>query len=279
MEVLDQDLICVGLPESFTEMWSLKIIKLIAYPELILIPTSANSTGIHGSSSDLPHISGDHFCTNGLSALDITSPMASSSSTHVGSSPCSEEYSTNILSHSHSELDDSSRQHSSSQSLPEMSSFGKKKSQRIKRSSLEPKATASTNDTCVLFFSFTRTAEGSSLTTSRKHIEALFSPSERHMIICGDELNFQDGGDVDPFFGSDSSENLAIMKCLQLDIRRFGGDRHGIISSYSKMLDSNGINHMYSSTLKTANLLVSFSFQVQNPKKKKELTCISYAGK
>lgn len=33
-------------------------------------------------------------------------------------------------------------------------------------------------------------------------------------------------------------------------------DKHGLVSRYSRVLEENGINHMYSSTYKTANLLV-----------------------
>ena len=33
-------------------------------------------------------------------------------------------------------------------------------------------------------------------------------------------------------------------------------DKHGLVSRYSRVLEENGINHMYSSTFKTANLLV-----------------------
>ena len=34
-------------------------------------------------------------------------------------------------------------------------------------------------------------------------------------------------------------------------------DKYGLVSRFSRVLDENGINHMYSSTVKTANLLVS----------------------
>ena len=33
-------------------------------------------------------------------------------------------------------------------------------------------------------------------------------------------------------------------------------DKHGLVNRYSRTLEENGINHMYSSTYKTANLLV-----------------------
>ena len=33
-------------------------------------------------------------------------------------------------------------------------------------------------------------------------------------------------------------------------------DKHGLVCRFSRALEDNGINHMYSSTYKTANLLV-----------------------
>lgn len=33
-------------------------------------------------------------------------------------------------------------------------------------------------------------------------------------------------------------------------------DKHGLVNRFSRILEQNGINHMYSSTYKTANLLV-----------------------
>jgi hypothetical protein len=35
-------------------------------------------------------------------------------------------------------------------------------------------------------------------------------------------------------------------------------DKHGLVNRFAQILDTNGIDHMYSSTYKTANLLVSF---------------------
>jgi len=46
------------------------------------------------------------------------------------------------------------------------------------------------------------------------------------------------------------------MKCLQIDLRKFGLEKHGLVNRFSRVLEDNGINHMYSSTIKTANLLV-----------------------
>ena len=80
------------------------------------------------------------------------------------------------------------------------------------------------------FFSFTRTAEGSSLTTDVSLLSALFPPHERYMISCSGELDAaddrdasavqltsdDDGGDDDDY-GPGST-----LRCLQIDLRRFG---------------------------------------------------------
>ncbi|KXN92286.1 hypothetical protein AN958_08517 [Leucoagaricus sp. SymC.cos] len=59
----------------------------------------------------------------------------------------------------------------------------------------------------------------------------------------------EDGGVDDMSIGE--------LKCLQIDLRRFGLDKYGLVNKFSRVLGENGINHMYSSTFKTANLLVN----------------------
>ncbi|KAK7676910.1 hypothetical protein QCA50_020166 [Cerrena zonata] len=132
-------------------------------------------------------------------------------------------------------------------------------------------------DPLVPFFSFTRTPEGSSLMGSVTLLAALFPPSERHMVICSGELDIQDSRAASPEKVTESLQTIdedgplesgisdedgelpepeGTMKCLQIDLRKFGLDKHGLVSRFSKTLEDNGINHMYSSTFKTANLLV-----------------------
>jgi len=79
------------------------------------------------------------------------------------------------------------------------------------------------------------------------------------MVICSGELDSadfrlegRDSYDGDEFESSRSHS----LKCLQIDLRRFGLDKHGLVTRFSRVLEENGINHMYSSTFKTANLLV-----------------------
>jgi len=111
----------------------------------------------------------------------------------------------------------------------------------------------------VPFFSFTRTSEGSSLTTDVSLLAALFPPSERHMLICAGELDALDAHESNSNQDQDDDtlSEGGTLKCLQIDLRNFGLDKHGLVNRYSRVLEQNGINHMYSSTFKTANLLVA----------------------
>ncbi|CAG8600825.1 8201_t:CDS:2 [Paraglomus occultum] len=47
-----------------------------------------------------------------------------------------------------------------------------------------------------------------------------------------------------------------LLRCIYIDISRFGLDKYGVLYSISNPLISNGINLLYLSTLKTANVLV-----------------------
>ena len=113
----------------------------------------------------------------------------------------------------------------------------------------------------VPFFSFTRTAEGSSLTTGLGVLAALFAPEERHMIISaeslldeGDELNRRavlkkqlerqaDGQifhlDSEEWIREDGEAESALgkMKCLQIDLQKFGlGSSSSRTALYDRVL-------------------------------------------
>jgi len=88
------------------------------------------------------------------------------------------------------------------------------------------------------------------------------------MVVGGGELDAADERiarqEEEEEFGLDesTSENdesggeSGLLKCLQIDLRKFGLDKHGLVNRFSRVLEENGINHMHSSTYKTANLLV-----------------------
>jgi len=73
------------------------------------------------------------------------------------------------------------------------------------------------------------------------------------MLICANDLS---ESEEEQDCVSSSLQLNGPLKCLQIDLRKFGLEKHGLVNRYSQVLEENGINHMYSSTFKTANLLV-----------------------
>jgi hypothetical protein len=97
-----------------------------------------------------------------------------------------------------------------------------------------------TNSTYKLpFFSFTRTPEGTSLTTDVDILTALFPPSEREMVMGSGELDRADGRlnaplsslDVDDDDASDEDGARSTLKCLQVDLRKYGLGENIIFSA------------------------------------------------
>ncbi|KAG8712405.1 hypothetical protein FRC09_019905 [Ceratobasidium sp. 395] len=100
------------------------------------------------------------------------------------------------------------------------------------------------------FFSFTRAkGECASVVADVRLLASLFPPPDRHMVLSAHELE-----GVDEIAVS-SGEVKAAMRCLTIDLPH-GLDTHGLVNHFSSILHRNGINHLYSSTYKTANLLV-----------------------
>jgi len=88
------------------------------------------------------------------------------------------------------------------------------------------------------------------------------------LVCCGDldldscwdegcESGSDDGEDTTDEPDMDGGYDIGELKCLQIDLKKFGLDKHGLVNRFSKVLGENGVNHMYSSTFKTANLLVN----------------------
>ncbi|THH12357.1 hypothetical protein EW145_g70 [Phellinidium pouzarii] len=340
VEVLAPDIACVGLSENAVDLWSLKIITLVGYPELIPTPASASSSSLSfpqppQSRADTPpdavldsaldpeesvalkNSSFHDFRPNRYlddpSSQNYTSPESSSS---CSSSEDDEEYfsSPSPYNRKHDGSTPSlvsATSRSSARSLPDQLSLRRKSNRPMlahlsklatladipRQISASPSPTehvltertreGSTNKIAgaapprVSFFSFTRTAEGSSLTTDLGVLAALFAHDERHMVICsgslldeGDALNKRAADDerfsspgMQNVFSFEDAEDLFVMdetddsapgtlKCLQTDLQKFGLNKHGLVNRFSRVLEDNGINHMYSSTYKTANLLV-----------------------
>lgn len=364
VEVLGPDLACVGLNDSSADVWSVKILTLVGYPELIPTPSVESTSFYHyderrDSLADslygsMPKVHTGTLCspvTGPLSPSDVFSHELSDAEKELDdgvgdSEPHSSRGSSspedNLSSCSSSDVEDeyfsssspykrrtgsgstpslvSGTTQSSARSLPErLVSIHKSERPRLSQlttsqaensrtprsrtnSSSKPTSTAPLR---VPFFSFTRTAEGSSLTTDLGVLSALFGLDERHMVICsgtlldaGDEINAraaveeQFGAsararrqvfdlDDDDIFEMEEEQEPApgTMKCLQIDLQKFGlgtflvyftilssgvfadslsTDKHGLVNRFSRVLEEHGINHMYSSTYKTANLLVSY---------------------
>ncbi|KAH6915112.1 hypothetical protein BKA70DRAFT_1368898 [Coprinopsis sp. MPI-PUGE-AT-0042] len=268
VRILEPDLACVGLSDDFgVDHWGLKIVKLVAFPDMISRPSSSGNP---------PRAS---EATSPINLSPTRSPVASPHELRSLASPKRARPFTPPSSESD---DDGYYSHSPPKPTP-LSLPSPSRSQTDLSISMAPLQTASihasspyaaqptpskrgsTNSSSktspVSFFSFTRTPEGSSLTADVKVLATLFPANERHMVICGGELDAADeeldGARDQP---SDETENgpygSSTQKCLQVDLRRFGLDKHGLVNRFSQVLEQEGINHMYSSTFKTANILV-----------------------
>ncbi|KAG6842048.1 hypothetical protein C0991_003574 [Blastosporella zonata] len=286
VHLLPSDLACVGLSEELgADHWGLKIVKLVAFPEMI--SSHAPPPYVPRISTRSPAISPTlfpHFKSSpplfDLSPPIFTSRARSPSPTATGSSASSSE-DDGYFSHSPQSKSSCFVVTGASRSQtdlrePAFTSPYKHRSRHIIQP-LSPLSTTKCNPVApdqqvpssqgsrIPFFSYTRTAEGSSLTADVFVLAALFPPPERHMIICSGELDAADArlngsiplGDMldDEDAGSNDSTG-SILTCLQIDLQRFGLDKYGLVNRFSKVLEQNKINHMYSSTFKTANLLV-----------------------
>ncbi|KAH8118476.1 hypothetical protein DFH11DRAFT_1567513 [Phellopilus nigrolimitatus] len=354
VEVLTPDLACIGLNESAADFWTLKILTLVGYPELIP-SSSATSTpsssftpyeerrnslagslfGFHprvrhaspesgrltpdadfddapeepvwskpfsapGQYSDDPSLQDSSSLTSlsSCSSSDEEEYFSSSSlyirsRERVGSTPSlvsttSSARSLPVQLDLHRMPARPMLNHMTSSATPtrlprrlSVDNYQPELSHAVgtRRGSIGMSENRATQR--VPFFSFTRTSEGSSLTTDLGVLAALFAHDERHMVICsgslldaGDELNeraadevYSGGRRAQPIFDLESEDDLfemeeedesapGTMKCLQIDLQKFGLEKHGLVNRFSRVLEENGINHMYSSTYKTANLLV-----------------------
>jgi len=177
--ILDPDLTCVGLSEDSADVWALKIVKLVAFPDLILNRSRSSSRKNSVGKNAAPAI------------RSMGIPTPDSSEDEVDEKP----------------VTTSTRTFTSSCVAPMTPIAPTRKSV-----SFSPRDGVS-------FFSFTRTEEGSSLTTDVSIVSSLFPPNERHMLICAGDLSDseEDSGRDDP-----SPQLTAPLKCLQIDLRKFG---------------------------------------------------------
>lgn len=251
VSILTPDLTCVGLSDDNVELWSLKIIKLMAFPHLIPsarvhekpkvyaslashIPSPASSRPDSPSSSSSSS-SGEegyfsHSPARNLSSSSLVTSAASKSVYDLTRPPTE---------HPHGVSEDTTtsatRSRSSSQTKRPFSKHC------LTLTALSPITSTASTPLChplttkqeykVPFFSFTRTPEGSSVTTSSSALARLFPSSERYMVICGGELDELDergssdldGADSEATDDDDDGRELgSLLKCLQIDLSRFG---------------------------------------------------------
>ncbi|TFK55568.1 hypothetical protein OE88DRAFT_1731243 [Heliocybe sulcata] len=295
VEILEPDLTCVGLAEDASETWTLKMVKLVAYPELIpgVVPRKLRP-------SPSPHVGEDARRALRLSALaPQTSESVSPTSSPTDSSSSEDEdedgsyFRSRNRNHSVSESSLASSMSPCTEdddeevaSPVEMAEDEKLKGEVVEiETAPDPTATPhvavpplpsvspssrrnlaiSPSTSAIPFFSFTRTQESSSLTTDAGVLAKLFPANERHMVICSGELDVADqphapatgeDGDEEEGAEDESAEASSLMKCLQIDLRKYGLEKHGLVNRFSRVLEENGVNHMYSSTFMSANLLV-----------------------
>jgi hypothetical protein len=69
------------------------------------------------------------------------------------------------------------------------------------------------------------------LTTDVSLLASLFPPDERHMVICSGELDAVANATADFETEENDDNSGGILKCLQIDLRRFGLGEHQYIPS------------------------------------------------
>ncbi|KAG2013311.1 hypothetical protein CC2G_010237 [Coprinopsis cinerea AmutBmut pab1-1] len=238
VRILEPDLACVGLSDEFgVDHWGLKIVKLVAFPDLI--PSTSRRSSQNSSVTDCSSQSAPHSSLYGsLEYIKMDRPFTPSSSfpsesdddgyyshsprnaspvsmTPAGSRSQADLHGSTLL---HSPLQTPSRHHISPYGQPFTTPSTGRRSSPTRQPPPQP--------TPLSFFSFTRTPEGSSLTADVRVLATLFPPHERHMVICGGELDAADerlgGYASDDEEGEPDPYSSSTQKCLQIDLRRFG---------------------------------------------------------
>ncbi|KAJ7068550.1 hypothetical protein C8F01DRAFT_1118523 [Mycena amicta] len=257
VRVLAPDLACVGLADDAVEQWQLKIVKLLAFPDLIPLPSRAPSLS-HPSGRATSLVPKEDEGDDGYFSHS-PSPTPEDDKPDGGSNSVPRSPSREVP----SRLD----------ALPASISWSESEIQLVEEPSIEH---------AIPFFSFARTPEGSSLTAGARVLAALFPHAERHMVICGGELDAADREmeemaqcsptatsfssvpsspvvdktEYDSSDDEDEDDGHPLLTALQIDLRSAGLDTHGLVHRFSRALARGGVNHMYSSTLRSANILV-----------------------
>ncbi|KZO93276.1 hypothetical protein CALVIDRAFT_265484 [Calocera viscosa TUFC12733] len=282
---------CVGMAEEHASQWLLKIFRLVASPHQILLDSGrrTRSRRRRSAMSARQEAEGERPLSDIL-AEDARSD-GSSSSSGGGSGPEAEwsdsydvEYDSDESSSSRSSRDSSlsmpSRSPSSSTSsiqhpplsLPVTPPRTSPEPSRVPGPTARLRSVSAPQAVhpailALPFFSFIRTRGATSLTASTRVLAKLFSKNERYMVMSAGELDvYEDDSDEDeedeeyedagaPRDGSDALNGP--LRCLQIDFSAFGLDKVGLATRISDALLGSQINHLYTSTLRTANVFVS----------------------
>ncbi|KAF7352582.1 ACT-7 domain-containing protein [Mycena venus] len=280
VRTLAPDLACVGLADDAADHWALKIVKLVAFPDLIPLPVGVASS----SSSAYP-------------PRRITSPVEEENEgddgyfSHSPSPSIDEPIPDTGPENEVSPVDENTKDPdahvlpSRARSVPSRLDalptwLDANESPERAQVSEEPQEAQDARppvEYTIPFFSFTRTPEGSSLTTGARVLAALFPRSERHMVICGSELDAADreaeaavhahspsasmpsspiaeSADEDAdddssgyYSDEDEDEDLDVdadahplLTALQVDLRGAGLDTHGLVNRFSRALAKGG---------------------------------------
>ncbi|KAJ7639053.1 hypothetical protein FB45DRAFT_1055244 [Roridomyces roridus] len=250
VRLLAQNLACVGLAEDSADYWALKIIKLVAFQDLVPLPSPRPpKTSIQEDADDDGYFS--HSPTPEPEAKEEI--------------PEAEENENDLV-----PPFDAREVPSRLAELPTSLAWLPRTPPDTDGAISEEPDDLPMKEPVIPFFSFTRTPEGSSITAGARVLAALFPPAERHMVICAGELDAaddaqwddgvadvdSDGEDSDIEEDEDDEVDGPLLCALQVDLRTPGLDTHGIVHRISHALAQGGVNHMYASTLRSANLLV-----------------------
>ncbi|CAE6434298.1 hypothetical protein ACGC1H_001412 [Rhizoctonia solani] len=223
VEAVATDLAVIGLSEDASDSWLSRMILLMLYPNMIITPWASPAACKPQDETDLePETPAE---------LDNHCSPCNEEEQHPD---CSASPASPVASHSPAAS-------ASSRSGPTSSVRSPSTRQRSSRRSASPPQP---------FFSFTRAkGECASVVADVRLLASLFPPADRHMVLSAHELEGVDE------IAMTSGDVKAAMRCLTIDLPH-GLDAHGLVNHFSSTLHNNGINHLYSSTYKTANLLV-----------------------
>ncbi|CEL58106.1 hypothetical protein RSOLAG1IB_02851 [Rhizoctonia solani AG-1 IB] len=224
VEAVAADLAVIGLNEDASDSWLSRMILLMLYPNMIVTPWASPSACKPRDETDLESETPaelDNHCSPDDGEEHQDDHPASPTSPAASLSPAA-----------------SASPHAQATSSTVRSQSTTLRSSRRSASPPQP------------FFSFTRAkGECASVVADVRLLASLFPPADRHMVLSAHELEGVDE------IALTSGDVKAAMRCLTIDLPH-GLDAHGLVNHFSSTLHNNGINHLYSSTYKTANLLV-----------------------